>query len=227
MYGKKVSCPVILRTPMGGKRGYGPTHSQSLEKFLCGIDNLLVVAMTSLENPVTTYKDIFNQKCPTIVIENKIEYTKKNIEINNNLEIKKNKIPLGNILIKPKYDESHFCIVTYGETARLIYDNYNKIVEECNATFMLVNLFKLNPLDISSFAKNILNTEGVLIVEEGSVNFGISAEIACLLEENNYQGKIRRLGALSVPIPSPKNLEEECLPNIKRICNEIKKILNA
>ena len=59
---------------------------------------------------------------------------------------KKNNIPLGNILIKPKYNESHFCIVTYGETGRLIYDNYDKIVEETNATFMLVNLLKLNSI---------------------------------------------------------------------------------
>ncbi|MBW4985688.1 hypothetical protein KZZ07_24400 [Mameliella sp. CS4] len=34
MYGKQASCPVTIRMPMGGKRGYGATHSQSLEKFL-------------------------------------------------------------------------------------------------------------------------------------------------------------------------------------------------
>mgnify|MGYP003326035158 CR=1 FL=1 len=37
MYGKKVSCPVMLRMPMGGRRGYGPTHSQSIEKYFLGI----------------------------------------------------------------------------------------------------------------------------------------------------------------------------------------------
>ena len=227
MYGKKVSCPAILRMPMGGKRGYGPTHSQSLEKFLCGIDNVLVVSATSLEDPQLTYKDVFAQKCPSIIIENKIEYTKKCIEINNNLEIQKNNIPLGNILIKPKYNESHFCIVTYGESARLIYDNYNKIVEETNAIFMLATILKLNPLDISSFIKQISKTQSVLIVEEGSVDFGISAEIAYLLKDHGYLGKIRRLGSFSVPIPSPKNLEEQCLPNLKRICSEIHKLLNA
>jgi len=227
MYGKKVSCPVMLRMPMGGKRGYGPTHSQSIEKFLCGIDNVLVVSATSLEDPNLTYKDIFIQKCPSIIIENKIEYTKKCIDINNNLEIKKNNTPLGNILIKPKYNKSHFCIISYGETSRLIYDNYNKIVEETNAFFTLVNILKLHPLDISSFIKQISKTQGVLIVEEGSVNFGISAEIAYLLKDHNYLGNIRRLGAFPVPIPSQKNLEEKCLPNIKRICNEIHKLLNV
>ena len=30
MYNGKATCPVIIRTPSGGGRGYGPTHSQSL-----------------------------------------------------------------------------------------------------------------------------------------------------------------------------------------------------
>jgi 2-oxoisovalerate dehydrogenase E1 component len=30
MYNGKLSCPVVVRAPMGGRRGYGPTHSQSL-----------------------------------------------------------------------------------------------------------------------------------------------------------------------------------------------------
>ena len=40
MYAFQNSVPIRIRTPMGGKRGYGPTHSQSLEKFFLGIDTL-------------------------------------------------------------------------------------------------------------------------------------------------------------------------------------------
>ena len=31
MYGEDISIPLVIRTPMGGRRGYGATHSQSLE----------------------------------------------------------------------------------------------------------------------------------------------------------------------------------------------------
>ena len=33
MYNDQVRVPIVIRTPMGGRRGYGPTHSQSLEKI--------------------------------------------------------------------------------------------------------------------------------------------------------------------------------------------------
>ena len=40
--------PIVIvsaaRTPMGGRRGYGPTHSQSLEKLLLGVPGIVVVA---------------------------------------------------------------------------------------------------------------------------------------------------------------------------------------
>ncbi|MEP7242493.1 MAG: thiamine pyrophosphate-dependent enzyme, partial [Gammaproteobacteria bacterium] len=32
MYAEKASAPIVVRAPMGGGRGYGPTHSQNLEK---------------------------------------------------------------------------------------------------------------------------------------------------------------------------------------------------
>ena len=37
MYNGGISCPLIIRTPMGGKRGYGPAHSQSIEKHFMGM----------------------------------------------------------------------------------------------------------------------------------------------------------------------------------------------
>ena len=50
MYNKKITCPVVFRTPMGGKRGYGPTHSQSLEKHFIGMDMFEIIALNKYLN---------------------------------------------------------------------------------------------------------------------------------------------------------------------------------
>ena len=44
MYNDQVRVPLVVRTPMGGRRGYGPTHSQTLEKLFLGIPGLTVLA---------------------------------------------------------------------------------------------------------------------------------------------------------------------------------------
>ena len=51
MYNGKVTCPVIIRAPSGGSRGYGPTHSQSLEKHFLGVPHLRVVASSLVHDP--------------------------------------------------------------------------------------------------------------------------------------------------------------------------------
>ena len=40
MYGGALEIPLVIRTPMGGRRGYGPTHSQTLEKLFLGVPGL-------------------------------------------------------------------------------------------------------------------------------------------------------------------------------------------
>jgi len=44
MYNNQVRVPIVIRTPMGGRRGYGPTHSQTIEKMYLGIPGLKVIA---------------------------------------------------------------------------------------------------------------------------------------------------------------------------------------
>ena len=38
-----VSVPLVIRTPSGGRRGYGPTHSQSPENLMMAVPGLTVV----------------------------------------------------------------------------------------------------------------------------------------------------------------------------------------
>ena len=72
IYGNNMSLPMIIRTPMGAKRGYGPTHSQSLEKYLIGIPGIKIVALSLIVNPKLVYKKVFQTiKEPTVIIENK------------------------------------------------------------------------------------------------------------------------------------------------------------
>ena len=51
MYGQPIDLPLVIRTPMGGRRGYGATHSQSLERLFLGVPGLSVVAVSPLGDP--------------------------------------------------------------------------------------------------------------------------------------------------------------------------------
>ena len=79
MYNDQVDLPsLVVRTPMGGKRGYGPTHSQSLEKHFLGLPGTPVCsALHHRYSPAQLYRDLFAHiSGPTLVVENKILYTR-------------------------------------------------------------------------------------------------------------------------------------------------------
>src|SRR3970282_89520 len=78
MYDDQVAVPLVVRTPMGGRRGYGPTHSQSLEKLLLGVPNLCVVAASECHDLRALLENAVDDDRPVSLIENKRMYGRPN-----------------------------------------------------------------------------------------------------------------------------------------------------
>jgi 2-oxoisovalerate dehydrogenase E1 component len=223
MYNGKIKCPVVFRTPMGGKRGYGPTHSQTLDKFLCGIDNIKTVALNIFINPAEVYESIHKESHPVIVIENKTDYGKKIGMIKPiNYRVLKNDEIYPVIKISPIKSTPTLTIVTYGTNADWISENLENIFVETDKIAEVIVLTKINPIDYSVIIESVKNTHYLLVVEEGSKQFGIGAEIvAGVMEKVDIPIVIKRVGAIPVPIPSVKSLENIVLPSIKNIIEVI------
>lgn len=75
MYNDQVRLPLVIRTPMGGRRGYGPTHSQTLEKHYLGVPGLRVLAPCALGDPGELLAQaILQDDDPVLFVENKLLY---------------------------------------------------------------------------------------------------------------------------------------------------------
>jgi len=215
MYAKQQSANVTIRTPMGGGRGYGPTHSQSLEKLLLGIDNVAVFAVSSVIQPDDLVSLVSKLECPSILIESKVDYGATLFQSGSLKSIDANIIggPGGTAVLSPwsKSFERDVVVITYGYLGRLIADNFQKIFEESDTLFELCVVQQLSPLIIAHFEKSVRAVGKVLIVEEGSANFGWGSELAYQLSQLVPNVVIKRIGAKSVPIPSTRELEADVL----------------
>ncbi len=78
MYDGQVTVPLVVRTPMGGRRGYGPTHSQSLEKLLLGVPNIVVVAASECHDLRALLVAAVEDDRPVFFVENKLMYGRPN-----------------------------------------------------------------------------------------------------------------------------------------------------
>jgi 2-oxoisovalerate dehydrogenase E1 component len=221
VYNLSAGLPLIIRIPNGGHRGYGPTHSQSLEKHLLGIDNILVIANTSLKGSQDLISEVFELKCPTILIENKIGYSRVLFQNPENLNFSQEDYPLGNIRIKLNNDPTDITVIAYGEIARDVAESLKNLEQRIDRSIELLCLLQLHPIRIEEILNEKLGNL-VIVIEEGSKEFGIGAEVAALLAENSRSPRVfKRFAAEPYPIASNMDLEDKLLPNFNRISDLI------
>ena len=228
MFNKKANCPVVIRTPMGGRRGYGPTHSQTLDKFLVGIDNVKTIAIHTFFDPAIIYESIVKEQHPVILIENKTDYGKKILNqpaVNFIYESTIENYPV--VRISPVLSPPTITIVAYGGMAGFINSILNDIFSETEQKPEVIVPSLISQLPLHTIAASVKKTGHLLVVEEGSVYGGIGSElVSSLMELPGIQFKSKRVGAFPVPIPSAKSLEESVLPDKKRIIEAIKAIFH-
>ena len=78
MYAGQAANPLVIRAPMGGGRGYGPTHSQTLEKIFFGIPGLRIVAPSLYHDPGELLKTaVLESQDPVLFVEHKLLYARE------------------------------------------------------------------------------------------------------------------------------------------------------
>jgi 2-oxoisovalerate dehydrogenase E1 component len=227
MFNHQVKCPVVIRTPMGGKRGYGPTHSQTLDKLLIGIDNVKTVALNTLIDPRIILQAIYTEEHPVILIENKVDYGKRILAKPNEsfiYEASSDKYPV--VRVKPVNSIPDITIVAYGGVADLVATLLEDIFKETDLKPILVVPSLISPCNTEYIAASVRQTQKLVVIEEGSKVGGFGGELIASLAEQAITGfKCCRIAALPVPIPSVKSLEHLVLPEKERIIKEIKSLL--
>ena len=222
MFDDKVRLPLVVRTPMGGRRGYGPTHSQSLEKLLVGVPGINVVAASECHDLRALLTEAIADDEPVFFIENKLMY--------------------GRLLRRPEdgYVDGLRCVegpgrypaltfsgtdagggsatlVTYGGMLPIVLEAATKLVLERELFTEVVALGQLAPLDLDPVVESVARTGALVTVEEGTRTGGIGAEIAARVQEaawDDLQRPIERVAARDGIVPAARTLEDAALPGV-------------
>lgn len=230
MYNGQVSVPLIVRTPMGGKRGYGPTHSQSLEKHFLGLPGTRVLALHSRQDPGVIYDRLFQTiDRPTIVIENKLLYgTRLSEPVPEGFVIEHSDEPFPTTRIRPQA-EPDLTLLCYGgmlpdaeRAANILFEEHERVVEIICPT-------QLYPFNLWPLLQSVEKSGRLLIVEEGLNFAAFGAEVVTQLCELK-PGALRRVQRLSSrrhPIPSSGPLEKEALPGPASITTAALELVNS
>lgn len=220
----EVRVPLIVRTPSGGRRGYGPTHSQSPENIFTSIPGLTVLYGSHRHDVARLLVDA--ARCwpyPTLFFEHKLLYG-ENMDAGEYHALPAAEGDLAAHLFPTlvrRRPDADLCIVTYGGMLPPVEEAARRLEEDEELAVDIVVPSLLSPLPRRTLLAHLLHSAQVVIAEESHHEFGIGAEIAACLLEAGYQGQCFRLGAPPVPIASARSLERHLLPDAGKLIEDI------
>jgi len=216
MYEHGVDVPLVVRTPMGGGRGYGPTHSQSIEKMFLGMPGLKVVSPSLFHNPgELLYSQIFVEKRPTLFIEYKQLYPEELVEAGGIFQIRNLQIAGSSIVLVDNFTEGKPDVIvwTYGSISLHMKKIGEKFKEE-EINVRSVFFSEINQIDVFELSEIVHSCQSHIIAEEGTSGFNWGSELSANLYENYtgfFKKPIIRLASKNLAIPASKDKENGVL----------------
>jgi pyruvate dehydrogenase E1 component beta subunit len=218
MSGGRAQVPLVIRTQQGGGRGNAAQHSQSLEAFFTHIPGLKVVLPSTPYDAKGLLKSALRDPNPVVFIEHKLLYNTKGQVPDGEYTI-----PLGQADVKRAGKDA--TVVSWSRTVLHALEAADLASQE-GIDVEVIDLRCTAPLDIDTVLASVKKTGRLVVAHEAHRRAGVGAEIASLVQELAFDyldAPIERVGAMDIPIPYSKPLEDEALPGAGHILQAIKR----
>jgi len=211
--------PLVVRTPAGGRRGYGPTHSQSPENLMTGVPGLTIVFPSHRHDPgLLLRRAVLAWNSPTVFFEHKLLYA-RTVDTAGYRELTAEPSDPGAAwfpVLTRGAGQPDVSLVAYGDSVQLAESVAAHLAEE-EVGCEIVAPSLLAPLPRATLVKHLLSSPRIVVIEEAPTEFGFAAELGSALLEAGYRGRYRRVASPPIPIPAARSLENTVLPSEQNV----------
>ncbi len=220
MSGATTEVPLVYRASVGGGKGYGGQHSQTLESMFAHIPGLYVVYPATPYDAKGMLKTAIRDNNPIMFVESQILYNNKGV-----VPREEYLIPLGKADIKRTGDQ--ITIVTWGPMLFEALSAAEQLAAE-GISAEVVDIRSLVPLDMETILASVRKT-GRCVVTSHCVGIGsFTGEIASRIMADAFDAldaPVLRVGARDGIAPQAYSLEEAFLPHDYDIVAAAKKLM--
>jgi len=222
MNGGKTSVPVVIWGIINRGGEQGAQHSQSLHGLFAHIPGLKVVMPATPHDAKGLMIAAIRDPDPVVFMDDRWLY---GIEGHVPEEIFEVEIGKANVM----KSGNDITVIASSFAAHEAYQAAVELEKE-NISVEFIDLRTIKPLDSTCILKSVEKTGKLLIVDGGWKSFGVSAEIAALVAENNDNDRnvyIKRLALPDVPAPASRELEKGYYITSEQIKNSIYNFMNS
>ena len=223
MFGGQFVLPLVIRTPSGGGRQLGATHSQTPDAIFAHFPGLKVVVPGTPADAKGLLKAAIRCNDPVLFIEHATLY-----QMRGDVPEGDYTVPIGKSTIqRPGKDVT---IVTYSKMLDVSMKAAEQLSKDVGIEAEIVDLRSLRPLDMEPVLESFKKTNRAVIVEEGWQSYGVGAEVQSRIYEQAFDyvdAPIKRVAQQEVPLPYNHTLEQSALPQVSDVIAAVKEVLNG
>jgi len=217
MSGGKLKVPMVLRTTMGAARRSAAQHSQSLHVWLSHVPGLKVVLPSTPYDAKGLLKTAIRDDNPVVFIEDKMMFRMKGPVPSGDYTI-----PFGVADIKRAGTD-----VTIVATSSMVQVALGaaRILEEAGISAEVIDPRTISPLDRPTIVESVKKTSRAVVVDEGHLQYGVTAEIASIIADEAFyylDAPVKRMGAMDVPVPFSPPLEDVTVPTEQALVDVVR-----
>jgi pyruvate dehydrogenase E1 component beta subunit len=220
MSGGRYSVPIVFRGPNGAAAQVSCQHSHCVEAIYGNLPGFIIIAPGNPYDAKGLLKSAIRSNNPVIFLENELDYGDK-MEIPTEEYL----VPIGQA--KVIREGKHVTLVSYSRMLKSCMAAADELAKQ-GIQVEVIDLRTIKPLDIATVAHSIRKTHRCVLVEEGHIFAGISAELGFQIIEHCFDeldAPLQRVCQRETPMPYSKVLERETLPNLERITAALKEVL--
>ncbi len=219
MFGGKATVPMVIRTSVGGGKGYAGQHSQSLEAVVTMIPGLKVVAPSTPRDVKGLLKSAVRDDNPVVFIEHQNLYVEKG-----EVPEAEYTIPLG--VGDIRREGTDVTVVAYS-AMMLVGEKAAAMAAEAGISVELVDPRTLIPLDEALIAESVRKTRRAVVLSQAPATGCFAEHIAHVIHRQCFGdlvAPVRIVAAYDVPPPMAQSLETENLPSPEKVLGAVKEL---
>jgi len=220
MSGAQTEVPVVYRVSVGGGKGYGGQHSQTLESIFTHLPGMYVIYPATPYDAKGLLKTAIRDNNPVMFVESQLLYG-----IKSKVPKEEYLIPFGAADIKRAGDD--LTIVTWGPALHHALSAADMLAKE-GVEAEVIDLRSLVPLDIETVLVSVQKTGRCVVTSQAVSTCSFTAEVASQIADAAFDwldAPVKRVDSLNGIAPQSHILEAEFLPKAENIYAAAKEII--
>jgi len=219
MTGGRINVPMVVRNKFATRPGGGPSHSSCNHGAFIHFPGLKIIMPATPADAKGLLLSAIRDPNPVLCFESHYLYGVRGPVPEGDYTV-----AIGKAVVRRAGKD--LTIVTCGGMV-LKADGAADLLKQKGIDIEIIDLRSLAPLDKETILGSAAKTKRAIVLDEGPMIGGLSAEIAAMIQENLFsdlKGPVVRVGAQPIPPPHSPPLVDAMIPDVDQIVDAVMRL---